>query len=549
MSSPDDAQRSPVDSQPAPGQDWQRLSARMIWVDLIQSLLSLLPAVVAIWVVGVDPNGGQIWPLIGLAAVGVWGAVADALRWIFTSYRVTATHVEAKSGIFRRVHRSIQRDRLRSVDIEAKLRHRLSGLRVVNIGAGQQSADGDSAFALDSLSVDDARALQSGLMHATDTPVSHDDESAAGDDPSAAETQAVGPGQSVPSRVFARFEPRWVVHNLFSVWTYIVVLGIGGGTYWFLSSLGVDVSGFVAGLLDWESLGWVGIAAVAWVSLTAVGALFMAVVYFTEYWGFELARVRGREGTMLRTRHGLLTSREVNRQEHRIRGLQISEPLLWRWMGTSDTSVITTGLNMWSMAQPSAILPRGPVEVARDVAADVLGTAENPFETPLSQHPVAALRRRLWWATAIAAGTAAVLAWLAATGILPASAVWAAVAMWPLLLAGAAIAYRALGHTIAGPHLITRSGLASRSTTVLQRSAVSTIVVRESIFQRRLGLKTVSAMTAAGYCEYTTPDIDARTSLQFARDVAPGILDPFLVPAPSRVDGSRPHAGVSTHAL
>ncbi|MCO1339911.1 hypothetical protein BJH93_13600 [Kocuria polaris] len=526
-----------VENTPDPG--WQRLNARMIWVDLAQSFLSLLPAIVAIWVVGVDPSGGQMWPLIGIAAVGLWGAVADALRWVVTSYRVTATHVESKSGIFRRVHRSIQRDRLRSVDIEAKLRHRLSGLRIVNIGAGQQTADGDSAFALDALSKHDARTLQSRLLHATDDRSNTDADPSTRDDAAETDTPATEPGGGEPSRVFARFEPRWVIHNLFSVWTYIVVFGIGGGTYWFLSSLGVDIAGFVAGLLDWDSLGWVGIIVVVVAALTAVGALFMAVIYFTEYWGFELARVRSRDGTMLRTRQGLLTSREVNRQEHRVRGMQISEPLLWRWMGTSDTTVITTGLNMWSMTQPSAILPRGPIKVAREVAADVLGTEENPFEAPLIQHPRAALRRRLWWATAIAAGTGAVLVWLAAIDVLPATAAWAAAGIWPLLLVAAAIAYRSLGHTIAGPYLITRSGLASRSTTVLQRSAVSTIVLRESIFQRRLGLRTVSAMTAAGYCAYETPDLDARASLQFARDVAPGILDPFLVTASPGGDASR----------
>ncbi|MCT4574050.1 hypothetical protein N3930_44670, partial [Bacillus thuringiensis] len=59
---------------------WQRLSARMIWVDLAQSVLSTLPAVIAILVVGVEPSAGTLWPLIGLAAFGIIGAVADALR-------------------------------------------------------------------------------------------------------------------------------------------------------------------------------------------------------------------------------------------------------------------------------------------------------------------------------------------------------------------------------------------------------------------------------------------------------------------------------------
>jgi putative membrane protein len=231
---------------------------------------------------------------------------------------------------------------------------------------------------------------------------------------------------------------------------------------------------------------------------------------------------------LLRTRRGLFTTREVNRDEARMRGVQIAEPLLWRWMGVSDTTVITTGLSMWSMAQPAAILPRGPVAVARRVAADVLGVRPGPLGAPLSAHPRAALRRRLWWATAVAGLAGALLGWLAVTGVVPAPAVWAAAVLWPVGLLAALVAYRALGHAVAGGHLVVRSGLVSRTTSVLRTSAVSTIAVRESPLQRRLGLKTVSAMTAAGYGAYEAPDLDAGDALRFADAAAPGLLRPFL---------------------
>src|SRR5699024_11196379 len=39
---------------PAPGTGWQRLSARIIWVDLVISVLSSLPAVIAIWAFDLD---------------------------------------------------------------------------------------------------------------------------------------------------------------------------------------------------------------------------------------------------------------------------------------------------------------------------------------------------------------------------------------------------------------------------------------------------------------------------------------------------------------
>ncbi|MFE7478688.1 PH domain-containing protein [Streptomyces sp. NPDC057552] len=520
----------------------------MIWVDLARSVLSLAPAGIAILVVGVNPGSGQLWPLIGFAVVGVIGAFADALRWVFTRYRITASHVELRTGVFLRVHRSIQRDRIRSVNIEARLRHRLSGLRVVNIGAGQQAVDGESALKLDAVSTAAARALRDEFLGPAGAFGPAGTSSAAPGRPGGGDgaTGSPGPGDGEPSRpgpghsepgapcadrpltVFARFDPRWVVYNMFNSWAYVLAVGFGWGTYWLLDTFGVDVGGFISGLLDWESLGWAGTAAVAFLAATVLGAGGLAVTYFLEYGNFELARVPGPEGTMLRTRQGLLTTREVNRDENRVRGVQISEPVLWRWMGVSDTSLITTGLSLWSMSQPAAILPRGPVSVTRRVATEVLGAEEKPLHAPLTTHPRAALRRRLWWATLTTACTALVLLWMAVTGVLPYAAIWAAAALWPCALGAAFVAYRALGHTVSGAYLVTRSGLLSRSTTVLRRSAVSTVVIRESFLQRRLGLRSVSTMTAAGYGGYDTPDIEARESLDFAVRAAPGLLDPFL---------------------
>lgn len=537
------ASQRPVEQQSSPNSPtatttWQRLSARIIWVDLVISILSIVPAVVAIAVFDVDATGGQIWPLVGLAAFGILGAMFDVLRWVFTRFRITPGHVELKTGVILRRHRSIQRDRIRSVDVEAKLRHRLSGMRVVTIGAGQQAAAGESALSLDALRAQDARALQSDLLDAAAAPIvaphpsstTDGDASGAPRDPSTEDGgQDAVPSTGEPITVLARFEPSWFLYNMFNIWAYVLALGLGWGALWLLATVGIDLYGVVVGLLDWESIGWVGTSVIAVLVVGALGAVGLGITYFTENWNLELARVPSRDGTMLRTRKGLFTTREVNRDENRIRGVQISEPLLWRWMGVSDTSVITTGLDLWSMSEPATILPRGPVRRAEAVAGAVLGDADNPFQERLTAHPRPALRRRLWWATALTGAVGGVLAWLIVTDVLATPWMWATAALWPASMMAALIAYRALGHTITERYVITRSGLLNRATTVLQRSAVSTIVIRESPLQRRLKLRTVSAMTAAGYGGYDTPDLERQHSLEFAVRAAPGLLDPFVV--------------------
>ncbi|MGC5629443.1 PH domain-containing protein [Georgenia sp. Z1344] len=521
---------------------WLRLSYRVIWVDLARSLVATLPVPIAL-AFGIRPELGSLWPFVLIAVLGVLGAVADLVRWAFTRYRITPTHVERPTGVLVRSHRTIRRERIRSVDTEARLHHRFGGLRVVAIGAGQQTAAGESALRLDALARADAEQLREELLRtpgrpapqAVDSPATTEqltsteepataDESALADDPSPDDDQAT---------VFATFRAWWAVYHLFSIWSFAMAAGLIWGGYWFALTFGVDLLQISGRVVDWDSLDTLGRVAVVLAGGAVVGAVGMGVNFLVSWWYFELARVSADGTTFLRTRRGLLSTREVNRDEARMRGLSISEPLLGRLIGMADTEIVTTGLSVWDPSEPTAILPRGPVRVARRVAGLVLGDP-SPFDAPLRRHPRTALVRRAVWATGLAAVTAAVLAAPLLTGSVPEWAGWTPLVVWLLGLLGAVIAHRALGHAIAGEHLVVRSGLAARTTTALRRDAVSTIAVRSSLLQRRLGLRSVSAMTAGGWGAYEAFDVDARESVGLAAAFAPGLIDEITVPERAR---------------
>lgn len=570
---------------------WSRLSSRMLWADGAWSLLSLAPLTIASWVFGTDFQTGNLMPLLIVAVVGVGGAAADALRWVFTRYRVTEEYVELRTGVLVRRHRAVRRDRIRSVDVDAKFWHRVVGLRVLTIGAGQQAAAGESAFELDAVTKAEAKELRQLLALGSPGPVSlpglsgssepggpttaasgtaaeagsaalatgptADDagssENATGSTASAENTSAepvqagaVPSAQSpappapplslssnesaAPVRVLAGFHPGWFVYNMFNLWGFVMAAGLCWAAFMIGPAVGLNPAPWVMGFLDTWGLHWGWAVLSGLLVLGVIGSIGLAIAFFSEYWNFELARVPGAKGTLLRTRHGLFRTREVNRDDDRIRGVQISEPVLWRWLGVADTTVVTTGLDEWSMSAPTAVLPRGPVRVARPTAAAVLETADNPLDTPLRRHPRSALGRRVWWAFLTTTLVSGALGGTAFMGLVPWAAVWITpVALGPLALLGAVIAYRALGHEIADEYVVVRSGLASRSTTALRRSAVSTIAIRESVFQRLLGLRTVATMTAAGAGGYEAPDVAAEESTLFASTAAPGVLDHFLV--------------------
>ncbi|RIQ19515.1 PH domain-containing protein [Jiangella rhizosphaerae] len=515
-----------ADLQPVPAGDevpWQRLDTRVVWVDSAKTVLSMVPAGVAVVFFGAEISWGTMGPILVGTAVGVFGGLADLLRWVKTRYRVTDEYVERRTGLLVRQHRSIRRDRIRSVDTSAKLRHKLTGLRVVTVGAGQHSAAGEAALTLDAVRVDTAQRLRQELLYGGPAERTSEPE------PQAVTEAAPRPDDE---QVFARLERSWVVYNMFSVWAFLMAAGLLWGTYWALQMFGLDPAGFVRGLADWEAIGtaWTVVIAVATVGV--VGVVGLAINFFTENWRFVLARVPGDRGTVLRTTQGLFKTREVNRDDNRLRGVQIDEPLLWRWMGMADTTVISTGLSIWSMTPSAQILPRGPVSVARRVAAQVLETGESPLDRPLRPHPRRALRRRVGWALLATAVVTGLLAWLTTLIDAMPGHVWlAGLGLAPVTLALAVVAYRSLGHTVADGYLVTRSGAWSRSTAALQSRAVVGVTFRQSLLQRRLRLATVQVTTAAGYGSYEAIDVESAEAVDLADRAVPGLLTAFRATA------------------
>lgn len=525
------------------GPGWLRLDHRTIGVNLLRLALTLLPAVVALVLVGARPV--DVWPVIAVAVFGIARSLADIVRWITTRYRLTEEYVERRTGLFVRTFRSVRRDRIRSVDADARLLQRLVGLRRVTIGAGQMNTANESALRLDAVSKSAALGLRGELLGVGERE--EPDERAA-PDAAVAGQQRVG-GTPGEVQVFARLRWWWVFYNMLSVWAYLMAFGLLWSAYWTTTAFGFDARGWIEGFADWEALGGWWSLAIGLAATGALGVLGMAVTFFTEHAHFRLERVRVEGGTVLRTTQGLFKTREITRDDNRLRGAALSEPLLWRWIRMADTSVITTGLSMWSSS--ATILPRGPRGVARPVVGAVLGETDSPLEAPLRQHPGTALRRRLVWAALVTAAVVGLLGWLGATTDISARAWWATgLALTPLALALAAVGYRALGHAVTGPYLVVRAGAVSRVTSALRVGAVSGVRVRQSVLQRRLGLATVVATTAAGHGSYAARDMAVGEAAEFAEAVLPGQVAPFRADARARTaagtEPGRPERGTGT---
>ncbi|MEU9604284.1 PH domain-containing protein [Streptomyces sp. NPDC048057] len=458
--------------------------------------------------------------LLTAAVLLVLGSVAvQYATWRRTRYRIGPDRVDLHSGLLFVKRRSLARERIRSVDLTANPLLRVLGLVKVRIGTGESSGSGESSLVLDPVGRAEGERLRAELL---DRPV---------DVPAA-----------VAEGALAVLDPSWIRYAP----TSFVAPALGVAAAGAVMQVS-DFFGFQGEVIEWTGDRFhdtsvavmVGTLVLAALVVGAIGALGLWV---EMWWGYRLDR---EPGGVLRVRRGLFTTRSISVEERRLRGVELVEPLGVRPFGAARVDAVATGIaddKESDHADLQVLLPPAPRAVADSVVGLVLREPRTPMDTPLTPHPRAARARRLRWALLWAAAPAAVLVplglWL--TSVLLYIAAGYAVVAFPVAVLLAVDAYRSLGHALSGGYLLTRSGSTARRTVALQRSGIIGWTISQSVFQRRSGLITVTATTAAGAGGYTVHDASEPAALALASEAVPGLLAPFLEPAPpGRADARR----------
>jgi putative membrane protein len=490
----------------------------MLLVHPIVEVGKAFPAILGAFLAGrsSSADSGSHWGLIVAGVVVIF----SILRYFTTRYRITEAQIQLRHGLLRRKALAAPLDRVRTVDVTAHLLHRMVGTARVVVGTGTSDRKGRDRLVLDGLPAGAAAALRAELLHGA-------------------------PGEAAVSLVkdtpvefeLARLDPSWVKYAPFTLTgavTGLALVGLGWrvvseghvnlrtiGPYRFLAArlerwpVGLDIAGVLG-------------AVIAFVAVASTAG------YVLAFWRFRLTRHSG--GT-LHVSRGLVTSRATSIERRRLRGAELSEPLLLRWVGGARCLAIATGLRVGRGAERGGeiLLPPAPLSVAVRVAAAVLETGA-PFDVRLLAHPIAAQRRRMMRAIAGA------LAIAVPVGAVVAVAGWPA---WLLVLAALPLVgavplavdrYRSLGHALSDGYLVTRYGSLVRRRCVVHADGIIGWNLRTTYFQRRLGLATLTATTAAGRQHYPVSDVAGEEALRLADVAVPGLLSDFLVDA-SRFTG------------
>lgn len=481
---------------PATERVWHRLSPRMLLVHPVHEVLRQIPLLVGAVVLG-SATGNSWWTVAALAMTVAFGV----LRWFTTTYRIEPDEVQLRTGVLHRKVVAVPRNRIRSVETDARLLHQLLGLTVLRVRTGQQ-ATGDTEFALDAVRAEDVPRLRAILLADSLAPASE-----------TADQQQPG------GMLLARWHPSWLRYSPLSF----------TGLAMIVAAVGVVYQAGLGAVLEHSRVAETGRDAAQRFGVVATVAMVIAVILLASV---VLSVVRSlltfgnltlrRDADVLHLEHGLLRKRERTFDMRRLRGGTLRQPLLVRLLGGARLDAVMTGIA--GQGEASLLLPPCPVDTAESVLTNLIEDP-NAVAGPVREHGRAAARRR--WTRGLAL-PAVVAVGLAVASAFVAVPVWAWLAAAVLALCCALLAadrVRALGHRVDERWLVARAGSLERRRDCIAAEGIIGWTVRQTFFQRRAGVATLIAATAAGTKHYQVIDVPADESWSIAGTASPWVAD------------------------
>jgi putative membrane protein len=469
--------------------EWRRLDPRMLLIHPFQALVRFLPALLAIFLARTSTDPMDRWELLAVPVV----MTAGMARWFTTRYRIGGGQLVLRRGLFRRTTSTAPLDRVRTVDLTAELHHRALGLAKVEISTAGSSSE---RLVLDAMRLDDGRRLREELLH-----------------------RALVERPEVQDDVLVRLDRRWVRYaplTATGLATAAALLGFVGQGWNIIEEESQIVR---EGARQVRELGLL----VGVVGAVVVVTALSVVAYVLTFWDFRL--IRNDRGS-LHVSRGLLTTRETSIDHGRLRGVDAGEPIGLRFAGAARLKAVTTGLAHGGRGGSDWLVPPAPRDTVAAVAKAVTLDGD-ALTAPLTTHGRTARRRRLTRALVPAVASVVGLWAAQARWDLPAGLLLAA----PVVLVGAAaLAHdraRGLGHMVTDRHLVTREGSLDRHRVALARDGVIGWRVERSYFQRRAGVVTLVATTAAGRQRYRLLDLEPAVAYALVAEVSPGLLEEF----------------------
>lgn len=436
-----------------------------------------------------SPNSSEhVVSLVLTILYGVFALPAILLQYWRFSYRITPKQIVIQRGVLNRKHRSIPIERVQNIQIERNLVARLFGIAKVKVEtAGSSSTEGS----LEYVALDEAHKIRQvvrSFQHRSDE----------------GEVESEDREEPDTETLFAMPLRRVLLSGAFR-FSLLYLAVIFSVLELFDPEALVERFVFAQDRMEWIAKAVLSHPALA-ILATVLVAVFLGwisgiVVHLARYYGFQLWL----EGDKLRKRHGLFTVTEGTIPLKKVQTLILRTNPFMRVFGWYELKVQTIGINVDEQGH-RVIAPFGQADRILELANRV-----RDFEIPDTFGRVSRLtiRRRFFRYTAVL--TVFLSPWIY---FWPAEWVhlgdvalpWWGFGLVPFILGWALLQYHNHEYATQDDGFYIRRGVLSHYLWIIPIEKFHVFTAAASIFQRRLGLKTLYVDTA-GAATFAYPEV------------------------------------------
>ena len=440
-------------------------------------------------------SSGEFMGLIIAAVAALIGAISligPVLNYFSTTFMIEDDALVISSGFVWRKRRTIPLARIQNVNVERTLWHRLLGAAAVKV---ETAAGGKTEGDLTALSVEDANKLQSVLLqHRGSQPVLEE------------ETKPISLYELSTKQVLLAGalgnRALYIVASMAAVFQFDGFRQFLGPFLRYMDKLGPVTS--------------ILVGALTFVALFVIGWLLSIGISATRFFGFRIEKHD--RGLLLS--HGLITQFRTIVPVGRIQDVRVVEPILFRLLGYCEIYADTAGsFDNKDAASANKICPILPEENASQIGKLLMPGFE--FET-LSWNRVSkktvgrhAWRHLIFYVVVFAYPLGRWLHWNA-LWVLP----FLVLSCWLTAL----IAYRFAGYSWTNDILASRRGVFRKEAIVIPFDRLQHYTIHASLFQRWLGLTTVTAMSgSSGGHSISIVDVEAEAAERLRQTIGTSI--------------------------
>ena len=461
---------------------------------------------------GVGPAGPLLlFAIAGVAALALIGYETAYVRRF--AYELGDDTLDIDSGVVSRRSREIPIRRIQNVDISRNVLQRLFGIAVVSF---ETAGGGDTEARLRFVSFEEAKRLQATLGRLkranaesgdgdrdaddtvggdTDDATGSDADDAAGSDTDDDTAPGATPVERPAGSTGGGFDAPSVTELFALDRTELALVGalsidfrVPGLLFLLVSTVGSTV---VPAYLSATS----GVALVVGAAVVLVGVALLswvvgAAAAIAQYYDFRLVR----SGDELQYERGLLQRYDGSIPFDKIQTLTVSDNPLKRSFGYATLYIETAGYAPGGGGSSRGSEAAVPL-AEHDRVVDLIEELEPVGDIELERPPKRARRRylvRYLLVVAVLTGAAYAADAVVSLPFPP----WSPALLAPLAVWFAHATWKHRGHWLGDHHVVTRNGVLRRRTKIVPYYRIQTVIDARTVFQRRLGLATVTVDTA-----------------------------------------------------